>query len=152
MGGLKHLPDTEISHRMARPDLRACLLALAIATAAASSLPSRAGAASIEAALPIVASTLLGGRSEESVADMAVGPDGSIYLLLQTESGNMPTTPGAFDRSYNRPRDGEFGGDAFVARLRQEVELDSDRADLLEAVNSTVQPAHAGVWLRAGRR
>jgi hypothetical protein len=115
MGHLKHRADIGTCRCVAEPGLRA--LAIATATAMASSLPSVAGAGAAAAPLPLLASTLLGGRNEDSVADMALGPDGSIYLLMQTQSVNMPTTPGAFDRSYNRPGDGEFGGDAFVARL-----------------------------------
>jgi hypothetical protein len=84
-------------------------------------IASTAQADAVDAPLPLLASTFLGGRSAESVVDMAIGPDGTIYLLLQTESGNMPTSYGAFDRTYNRPGDGEFGGDAYVARLTSDA-------------------------------
>jgi len=38
--------------------------------------------------------------------------------------------------------------DAFSAQLRDEVDLDAVRADLIDAVHHSVQPAHASVWLR----
>ena len=39
---------------------------------------------------------------------------------------------------------------AFTLRLRDAVDLDTVRHELLAAVDGAVQPAHASVWLRAG--
>jgi hypothetical protein len=53
------------------------------------------------------------------------------------------------DRRFNRAHyDAEATVAAFTARLRDAVEIDAIRADLLDAVNRAVQPTHASVWIR----
>jgi hypothetical protein len=53
------------------------------------------------------------------------------------------------DRRFNRARyDAEATVAAFTARLRDAVEIDVVRADLLDAVNRAVQPTHASVWIK----
>ena len=57
------------------------------------------------------------------------------------------------DRRFNRARyDAEATVAAFTARLRDAVEIDAIRADLLDAVNRAVEPTHASVWIRQQRR
>jgi hypothetical protein len=55
------------------------------------------------------------------------------------------------DRRFNRARyDAEATVAAFTARLRDAVEIDAIRADLLDVVNRAVQPTHASIWIRQG--
>ena len=53
----------------------------------------------------------------------------------------------AVDKRFNRVRyDAELTVAAFATRLRDAVDLDTIRAELLGAVDSAVQPAHLSVW------
>ncbi len=57
------------------------------------------------------------------------------------------------DRRFNRARyDAEAIVTAFTLRLRDAVDLDTVRGELLQAVNGAVQPAHASVWIRPPER
>ncbi len=58
--------------------------------------------------------TFLGGADDDYGSEVATGPDGSIFVAGQTLSNDFPTSPGAFDTSYNS---GSFGGDVFVSKL-----------------------------------
>jgi hypothetical protein len=72
------------------------------ADAFVTALPSRGSS--------VAFSTYIGGTSRED--GMAVAADrGGIYVTGFTASQNLPTTPGAFDRTYNGNRD------SFVAKL-----------------------------------
>jgi len=52
------------------------------------------------------------------------------------------------DRRFNRVRyDADQTVAAFAAQLRDAVDLDTVRADLLAAVNSAVEPAYISVWI-----
>jgi hypothetical protein len=53
------------------------------------------------------------------------------------------------DRRFNRARyDADAIVSSFTARLRDAVELDAIRNDLLDAVHTAVQPSHASIWIR----
>ena len=53
------------------------------------------------------------------------------------------------DRRFNRARyNAEATIAAFTARLRDAVDLETVRRELLEVVNRAVEPAHASVWIR----
>jgi len=53
------------------------------------------------------------------------------------------------DRRFNRAHyDAEATIASFTARLRDAVDLETVRSELLEVVNRAVEPAHASVWIR----
>jgi hypothetical protein len=57
------------------------------------------------------------------------------------------------DRRFNRARyDAEAMVAAFTLRLRDAVDLDTVRHELLDAVGRAVEPAHASVWIRPPER
>jgi hypothetical protein len=59
----------------------------------------------------------------------------------------------AVDRRFNRRRyDASRTIAAFSTRLRDEIELDSLRAELLTAVEETMQPSVVALWLRPASR
>ncbi|MBI4607512.1 MAG: SBBP repeat-containing protein, partial [Candidatus Rokubacteria bacterium] len=59
----------------------------------------------------LVYSTFLGGSGFEFADGIAVDASGNAYVVGETGSTDFPTTPGAFDDSFNG------GTDAFVAKL-----------------------------------
>lgn len=63
------------------------------------------------AGVQLVASTYLGGKSNDSASALSMGADGSLYVTGFTASADFPATPGSHDTSFNG------GSDAFVARL-----------------------------------
>jgi hypothetical protein len=56
------------------------------------------------------------------------------------------------DRRFNRASyDAELTVAAFSARLREAVDLDTVRTDLLTVISRAVEPAHAAIWISPAR-
>jgi len=70
---------------------------------------------------PLLAATYLGGAGqadvpgEDAATAMVTDPAGNIFLTGWTKSTDFPTTPGAFDESYNT------NGDVFVAKFSPDL-------------------------------
>ena len=57
----------------------------------------------------------------------------------------------AVDRRFNRARfDADAAVAAFAARLKDAVDPDAARAELLDVVHRSLEPAHISVWIRPG--
>jgi len=63
----------------------------------------------------LVYSTFLGGGDTDTGHDIAVDGAGNVYLTGKTYSPDFPTTPGAYDTSFNG--DHKVDPDAFVSKL-----------------------------------
>ncbi len=70
----------------------------------------------------VTASTFMGGAAYERAQGCAVDGKGFIYIVGNTDSSDLPTTPGAFQRTYagDDPSTAASGGDGYVAKFTPE--------------------------------
>lgn len=65
----------------------------------------------------LLASTYLGGDSQDYSTDLVFDGNGHLYVAGFTESFDFPTTPTAFDTTHNGGLPGGYESDVFVSKL-----------------------------------
>ena len=64
----------------------------------------------------LIYSTFLGGKGFDWAAKIAVDARGNAYVCGFTDSGDLPTTPGAVQREYRDPN-GDLSTDTFITKI-----------------------------------
>ncbi len=89
-------------------------------------------------------------RQQLSESEFAVA--GSTLLVVALFAPLRRPIQGAVDRRFYRSRyDATRAPDSLALRLRDQVDLDSLRADLIGAVRQTMSPIHASLWIKGIR-
>ena len=65
----------------------------------------------------LIWSTFLGGNLGDINQDLVADSNGDIYVCGTTQSADFPTTPGAYDTTFNGGTLAEYGGDTWIAKL-----------------------------------
>jgi hypothetical protein len=100
----------------------------------------------VYAGLVLLAGQLFGDLGDRPPSWAVAGATLAVAALFQPARRRVQAL---VDRRFNRARyDAARTVDAFSARLRDQVDLDTLAAELLGVVDQTVQPASASLWLR----
>lgn len=71
----------------------------------------------------LIFSTYIGGGNWEHARDVAADADGNVYICGGTSSRDFPTTPGAYDRSFNYGDSSGDECDAFICKFSPDGRL-----------------------------
>ena len=94
--------------------------------------------------LVVTTASRVGGGNQLAVALATLGAAAAFNPLRRRIQNRV-------DRRFNRARyDATRTVEAFTQRLREEIDLQTVRDDLLAVVAQTVQPTSASLWLRGG--
>jgi hypothetical protein len=100
----------------------------------------------VYAGLVLVLGQLFGGIGTETPSWAVAGATLAVAALFQPARRRIQQT---VDRRFNRRKyNAAKTIEAFSIRLRDQVDLDTLSAELLAAVDQTMQPASASLWLR----
>jgi len=100
----------------------------------------------VYAGLVLVLGQLFGGIGTDTPSWAVAGATLAVAALFQPARRRIQQT---VDRRFNRRKyNAATTIEAFSIRLRDQVELDTLSAELLAAVDQTMQPAAASLWLR----
>jgi hypothetical protein len=106
--------------------------------------------AGVYASAVLVLGQLFGGLRAEPPGWVVAGATLAVATLFQPARRRIQL---AVDRRFNRRRyDAAKTIQAFSARLREELDLDTLSAELLAVVETTMQPTTASLWLRPSAR
>jgi hypothetical protein len=94
----------------------------------------------------LVLGQLFGGVSEDPPSWAIAGATLAVAALVRPARRRIQAT---VDRRFNRRKyDAAKTIEAFSARLRQQIDLDTLTAELLAVVDQTMQPTQVSLWLR----